>query len=229
MLIPLPNITYNVQEAIDYYNDIRKDHIDLMWTKREMMDYLNPEQMTIIRDKEKNLDEMYNQFMKAVNYQEPFISWTKEKCLEFSREHFDRFTSGLRIWNIKNQGTGVPNAKLERQAELQFGFAKKILDVLPDANVLELLYSPVGSKFNKHTDEGENLRIVIPVIADEGAVWHFDDKTNVTQLPGHAYMVLKHFPHATDVLGPSERVNIHFTLPIEREKDLLNFKAHIGS
>jgi hypothetical protein len=229
MLVPLPNITYNVQEAVEYYNDIKQNHVDLMWTKKEMMDYLNPDQMTIIKDKEKNLDEMYAQFLKAVNYQEPFISWTPEKCLEFSREHFDKFTSGLRIWNIKNEGTGVLHPKLERQSELQFGFANKIMEAFPDAGVLELLYSPVGSKFNKHTDEGENLRIVMPVIADTGAVWHFDDKTNVTQLPGHAYMVLKHFPHATDVLGPSDRVNIHFVLPIKKETDLLNLKIHIGS
>jgi hypothetical protein len=198
-----------------------------MWTKKEMQQYLNPVHMTIIDDKDRDLDEQHEQFLKAVNYQEPFISWSKEKCLEFSREHFEKFTAGLRIWNIKNSGTGVANLKLGRQKELQFGFAKKVLEAFPDADVFELLSSPPGTKFNKHTDVGNSLRIVIPIIADEGAVWHFDDRTNVTQFPGHVYMVLKHFAHATDVFGPSERVNLHFLLPIEREAEILNLKIHI--
>ena len=227
MLIPLTNITYNVQEAVEYYHTLKSNYQDLMWTKKEMMDYLNPEKMTIIEDSELDLTEQYNQFLKAVNWQEPYTSWTKDECLEFSRKHFEKMTSGLVMWNIKNSGTGVQNDKLDRQDELQFGFAKKILDVFSDADVVELLSSAPGTKFNKHTDMGDALRIVIPIIADEGAVWHFDDKTNVTQFPGHAYMVLKHFPHATDVFGPSERVNLHFLLPISKEKEILNLTCHI--
>jgi len=227
MLIPLPNITYDVNEAIEYYHALKENHVDLMWTKKEMQKYLNPDHMTIIDDKDQDLDEQHKQFLEAVKHQEPFISWTKEQCLEFSREHFEKFTAGLKIWNIKNSGTGEPHPKLERQTELQFGFAKKVLEAFPDADVFELLSSPPGTKFNKHTDVGNSLRIVIPIIADEGAVWHFDDKTNVTQFPGHAYMVLKHFAHATDVFGPSERVNLHFLLPIDQEEKILNLTSFI--
>ncbi len=228
MLIPLTNFTYNVQEAVDYYNQVEENFQDLMWTKKEVMGYINRGEMTIIADKANDLDEQWRQFLKAVNYQEPYINWTRDECLKFSREHFEKFTSGMKIWNIQNDGNGQPHPKMDRQSELQFGFAKKVLEVFPDAKVFEMLYSPPGTKFNKHVDVGNSLRMVIPIIADEGAVWHFNDRQNVTQLPGNAYMVLKHFEHATDVLGPGPRVNLHFLLPISREEEILNSKIHIG-
>lgn len=228
MLLPLPNITYNVQDAVDYYNALNEHHTDLVWTKKETMRYINRGEMTIIEDKDRDEDEQWEQFLKAVNYQKPFIDWTKDECLKFSREHFDKFTAGMKIWWIKNEASCGPHPKLARQEELQFGFVKKTLEIFPEAHLFELLYSPPGTKFNRHTDVGDSLRIVIPIIADEGAVWHFDDKRNVTQLPGHAYMVLKHYPHATDVLGPGPRVNFHFLLPIRMEEEIRNLKIHIG-
>lgn len=222
MLIPLTNITYDIQEALEYYQTVENNYQDLMWTKRETVEYLNRGKMTIRSDKDKDEDEQWKQFLAAVNYKEPFISWTKEQCLEFGREHYYKFTSGMKIWNIKMSEVNTPHPKLQRQQELQFGFAKKILDKFPNAEVFELIYSSPGTKFNKHIDEGDYCRLIIPIIADEGAVWHFSDKSNVTQFPGHFYMLLKQYEHGTDVLGPGPRVNLHFLLPIEQKEELLN-------
>lgn len=212
MLIPLTNITYDVKDAIEYYDTVKKDHLDLMWTKAEMSEYLCPNGMLITDDYEKNLDAQYKMFLKAVNYAEPFISWTREQCLEVSNKKFRELTENVKLWNIKYNDQGNRHYKLDRQTELQFGFAKKILDVFPNVDVFELIVNPVGTKYNRHTDDGDSIRIIIPIISDEGAVWHFDDQQNVTQFPGNAYLLLKEYPHATDVYGPNERVSLHFLI-----------------
>lgn len=210
MLIPLPYLTYDIDEAVDYYNELKTKFLDLSWSKEEMNHYISPNGMSITENKDEDLDRQYKMFLTAVGHREPFISWTKEECLRFSNERFKKLTENVLIWNIKYKGD--PHPKIDRQSELQFGFAKKILDIFPEADVFELLVNPVGTKYNKHTDDGESFRVIIPIISDEGAVWHFDDATNVTQPPGNAYLLEKHLPHATDVLGPLDRVSLHFLL-----------------
>ncbi len=227
MLIPLTNITYDIHEAIDYYETLKRDHSDLMWTKDEMTDYLSPEEMVITSNNNKNLDTQYQMFLAAVDYKEPFTSWTKEKCLEVSNNRFREMTKGVKMWNIKYYDNGVAHPKLDRQQELQFGIAKKIIDIFPEVDVFELLVNPVGTKYNRHTDDSDSIRIIIPIISDQGAVWHFDDADNVTQYPGNAYLLLKEFPHATDVFGPNKRVSMHFLIDAKHRDWVQSLKLHI--
>lgn len=227
MLIPLPNITYNVEESKEYYESLKQDHMDLMWSKNEIQEYLTPTGMMISKDRENNLDAQHSQFLTAVGHKEPFISWTREQCLDVSNRKFRELTEKVCIWNIKYDDLGNTHPKLDRQAELQYGFAKKILDIFTDLNVFELIVNPVGTKYHKHTDDEEDFRIIIPIISDEGAVWHFDNASNVTQFPGHAYMLLREHAHATDVLGPSERVSIHFLLNKKYKDWVLNLKVNL--
>lgn len=227
MLIPLLNITYDVQESIDYYNELKTNHLDLMWTKNEMTEYLSPDGMTITSDLENNLNAQHEMFLRAVEYREPFINWTREQCLEVSNRKFKQLTENVKIWNIKYNDHGNKHPKLDMQHVLQFGFARKILDIFPDVDVCELIVNPVGTKYNRHHDDGDSVRIIIPIISDAGAVWHFDNESNVTQFPGNAYLLLKEFPHATDVLGPNERVSIHFVLEAKYKDFLLNLTCHV--
>jgi hypothetical protein len=225
MLIPLPNITYDVQEAIEYYHSLKTNHLDLMWTKAEMTNYLSEDGMTITADLEMNLAYQHAMFLAVVEHKEPFIHWSREQCLEVSNRHFRKLTENVKIWNIKYNDQGKSHTKLERQKELQFGFAKKILNVFPQADVFELIVNPVGTKYNKHSDDNDSIRIIIPIVSDEGAVWHFDNESNVTQFPGKAYMLLKEFNHATDVYGPNDKVSIHFLLNAKFKEDVLNLSC----
>lgn len=225
MLIPLTNIIYDVEDAIEYYETVKKDHLDLMWTKAEMLDYLNPDKLMITTDMEKNLDFQHQMFLNAVGHKEPFISWTREQCLELSNKKFRELTENVKIWNIKyNNAVGD---KMDRQKELQFGFAKKILDTFPDVDVFELIINPVGTKYHRHTDDGDSIRIIIPIIADEGAVWHFDDIQNVTHPPGNAYLLLKDHAHGTEVLGPNDRVTLHFLLDAKHTEWVKSFSCKL--
>ena len=210
MLIPLPNITYNVQEAIDYYETVKANFQDLKISKKEA------NEIASFSDTQKT--ERVESFLKFVNYAEPFINWPQEQIIEFLEEKGLAFTKNAHFWFINVDSMGVESSKLDRQEELRFGFVKKLLEIFPDASTVELVVNPVGTKYHRHTDKDGLLRVIIPIIADAGAVWHFDNEQNVTHPPGHAYLLLKKHPHATDVLGPSERVSIHFQLAADKQE-----------
>jgi hypothetical protein len=201
MLIPLPNITYNVQEAIDYYKTVKHEYLDLMWTKNEWLDYLQPPFTP--QQEEETL--VFFTKMTGKTYQE--LGMSKDQCIKLCKEKGREFTKDVTLWNIKYDGN---HPKLDRQQELQFGFAKKILDIFPFAHDFELIVNPVGTRYLKHTDNGSSIRVIIPIISDEGAIWHFDNIENVTHFPGHAYLLLKQFAHGTDVLGPADKVTLAF-------------------
>jgi hypothetical protein len=207
MLIPLPNITYDIQEAIDYYNEVKEKFQNLKITKQESFELLE------MPDRQKK--ERVSRFLDFVKHAEPYVSWPEDKIIKFTIERGLEFTKNAHFWYIKFDQGNVKNSKITQQKELRFGFAKKILDVFPNASIVELVVNPVGTKYHKHVDGDDWIRIVIPIIADNGAVWHFNDVQNVTQLPGHAYLVLTEYPHATDVFGPNERVSIHLQLKSE--------------
>jgi hypothetical protein len=218
MLIPLPNITYDVQDAIDYYETVKRDHSDLMWTKSEWLDYLQP---SFTPQQE---EEALVFFTKITGKTYEELGLTKDQCITLCKEKGREFNKDVKLWNIKYVGS---HTKLARQEELQFGFAKKILDIFPTAHSFELIVNPVGTKYLKHTDKGDSIRIIIPIIADAGAVWHFDDAENVTHLPGHAYLLLKQFLHGTDVLGPADKVTLAFLIEASQQDYITNLTHHI--
>jgi predicted house-cleaning noncanonical NTP pyrophosphatase (MazG superfamily) len=207
MLIPLPNITYNVQDAIDYYTIVKDNFQDLKLTKREANE--------IASFSDDHADERIESFFNVVGRVEPFVSWTKEQIFKFLTEKSLEYTGKSYFWFIKHCES---HPKIDRQSELHFGFAKRLLDLFPESSEMEIVVNPVGTHYHRHTDNDDLLRIIIPIISDSGAVWHFDEKQNVTHTPGNAYMLLKQFPHATDVLGPSDRVSIHFQLPAKSKE-----------
>ena len=119
MLIPLPNITYDVQESIDYYNEIKDNFQDLKLTKQESLELL---EMPAEQKKER-----VNRFLKFVNYAEPYASWPEDKIIKFTIEKGLEFTKNAHFWYIKFDQGSVQNLKIKRQEELRFGFIKKVL------------------------------------------------------------------------------------------------------
>lgn len=218
MLIPLPNITYNVQEAIEFYETLKNNYQDLKWSKKEVIEFASYSTAGVA--------DRIKAFFKYVGRIEPYISWTDDQIIEFLNEQTLVYTGNTHFWYIKETST-KPHLKLDRQTELQFGFAKKLLDQFPDANTVEVVVNPVGTKYHRHTDNDDCIRIIIPIIADEGAVWHFDGAENVTHFPGQGYLLLKQYPHATDVFGPNDRVSIHFLLDQKYQDWVTNLKCHI--
>lgn len=218
MLIPLPNITYNVQEALDYYNIVKKDYTDLTWTKKEMVEnaYFNK-----VRE-----DDMIQSFLDFKGRVEPFISFPREKLLEIINSKRWGFTNNVRMWSI-NLNNVNNHTKITRQTELQFGFARKLIEAFPNNSMLQLVLNPVGTTYHRHSDTADVIRVIIPVVSDEGAVWHFDDAKNVPHFPGHAYVVPTEYPHATDVFGPADRVSFMFLLPKNKLDWIKDYKCHI--
>lgn len=222
-LKPLPNITYDVGEAKNYYEIVNKDFDDLHITKLQMVELISP----LGNYNDPRYNQRIEEFLDYVGRVEPYISWTKEKIVEYMIAQIPIQHGNLKIWNIISSIGLGKSTKIDRQKELQFGFAKKIMEIFPNPECMELLYSPVGTTFKKHTDEGDFFRVIIPIVADEGCVWHTNDGDNITQFPGHAYRMLKKYPHGTDVFGPSPRINLHFLLKSEYLEWIENTRIHI--
>ena len=214
----MPDITYNIQEAIDYYEILKKDHADLIWTKQEIVANAKIDK---VRE-----DDIIEAVLDITGRVEPYISWPREYFLEKVNNARWKYTSGVQIWSI-NVVNVNNHPKINRQTELQFGFAKKLMALFPDNAMLQLVVNPVGTKYHRHSDTADVIRVIIPIVSDEGAVWHFDDAKNVPHLPGNAYVVPTEFPHATDVFGPADRVSFMFLLPKDKLDWIKNYKCRI--
>ena len=215
-MIKLPNITYNVSEALEYYEAVKKDFQHLKWAKNEWLEFINPNNEISERD--------IDSFFQTVTKNYPHLNRTREDCIAYLKKNQHReLTKDATFWLI--QYSELAHTKITN--ELCFGFAKKILKHFPDAFNIELIVNPPGTKYGRHVDEDDAFRIIIPIIADSGAVWHFDHESNVTTPPGHAYLLVKHKPHATDNLGDSDRVTIAFLLDRERFDSIIDFRCHI--
>jgi hypothetical protein len=218
-MILLPNITYNVQEALDYYTTLKNNYQHLKWTKNEWLEFCGVFSGQFTDAEALQVYEVTKDTFKSDKPKEEIIAYLKKHGPQLA----NKFTENVEIWMLKEPAKSHPKIT----EELIFGFAKKVLDIFPTATTFEVVVNQPGVKYFKHTDKADFFKIFIPIIADEGAVWQFDHVSNLPTPPGHAYLLERHKPHGTDTFGPNERVTLSFHLTPDMFDEVLNMKIAI--
>jgi hypothetical protein len=110
-------------------------------------------------------------------------------------------------YHIKHDEQIIESDDFSKPTDLVFGFAKKIIDTLPNVRQTVISCHPKGTYIDTHIDNDEFLKIHIPIYTTDSSYFFFDDEKFVLEA-GYAYLVNTSINHGTDNQGDNDR--IHF-------------------
>jgi hypothetical protein len=105
--------------------------------------------------------------------------------------------------------------------KLIFGFAKKIIETIPEVRQLGIAGHPPGTRIDLHPDNSEFLKIHIPIKTNPDAWFIFEDE-RFNLKTGHAYFVNTTLLHGTNNQGNTDRIHLIFKFPASIAEIILN-------
>ena len=171
----------------------------------------------------------YEQVVK--NYQH--LKWTLDSTVD-SKNHDVTGIYGWAIqsnlldpakpcppYDIKHDLEIHPNDDFKVPTELIFGFAKKIIDTLPDCRQTVIGGHPPGTDIKLHLDNEIYLKIHIPIKTNDQSFFYFEnEKFNLEE--GNAYLINTEMLHGTCNYGESDRVHLLFKIPASQGLEFIN-------
>lgn len=124
-------------------------------------------------------------------------------------------------YHIKNDNETIESNTFDVETELNFGFAKKIIDTFPNIRQTVIAAHPPKTKIDLHTDTDNFVKVHIPIITNEKSYFVFEDEQFNLEV-GHVYLINTSLPHGTTNLGDSDRVHFIFKIPVTEVDNILN-------
>lgn len=201
-ILELKKFNFNYEEIVDYYNIVKNDFSYLRW-----------------------------ELLPRDNSKDP-------------RLYPDGYDDGVGIYgyavqtNLKDTSVPAPvyNSKLiskelkipyaTNKTKLCFGFVEKLLNELPFVEELVVTAHPPKSKMALHKDNYVNIRIHIPIQANDKSYFNYEHNKYVLET-GKAYLVNTCRLHGTDNQGDNDRIHLLFKIPIGKIKELINTEINI--
>jgi len=148
-IIELPNVHFDHEKLLDYYNTISKSYNYLKWTA------------DLIKNKptQHSVDEMYAWAIQS-NSLDPNIP-----CPPY---HFSD------PYPMRD-----PEEKFSTPTDLIFGIAKNIIDSFPDVRQTVIAAHPPGTRIGTHVDNDEFIKIHIPIKSNDKSYFIYEDETFV--------------------------------------------------
>lgn len=185
-------------------------------------------------------------YYHTVETQFQHLKWTydmlpKEHIAEFEEYHWgfqDMFCWAIqsRIKNVNSPQLAYKMSWPEPDATdgdcfnthtpLVFGFAKKILDNIPNVIRLVIGAHPPGSKIYNHIDDDYYIPIHIPIQTTPLSFFIVDNKEFTFEV-GKAYLVNTLLPHYTHNQGDIHRIHMLFHIPIQDVHNLLSTQINL--
>ena len=114
-----------------------------------------------------------------------------------------------------------------------FGEAKKIIDFFPGAYHCIVTCHAPGNTIGLHEDESNEdeidyIRVQIPIITNDKAVFMFDDE-EYNFKEGSAYLINTHTSHGTRNDGDTYRIHLVLSIPTDAAEYVLNLNADTKS
>jgi hypothetical protein len=124
-------------------------------------------------------------------------------------------------YHIKNDDEIIESNTFDVETELNFGFAKKIIDTFPNIRQTVIAAHPPNTKIDLHTDTDNFVKVHIPIITNDQSYFVFEDE-NFNLEVGHAYLINTSIPHGTNNLGNTDRVHFIFKIPVSEIDTVTN-------
>ena len=100
------------------------------------------------------------------------------------------------------------------------GFAKKLYDQIPYIEELVITGHPPNSGIPLHADKDEHVRVHIPLYANNYSYFIINDHSYVLE-PSNVYIVNTKRIHTTFNKGSTDRIHLHFKIPIGKINNFL--------
>jgi len=108
----------------------------------------------------------------------------------------------------------------DNPTELVFGFAKLVIDSIPEIRQTVISAHPPGTTINQHIDNYEFLKVHMPIKTNKNSFFVFGDKRYNLEV-GKAYLINTMREHGTTNDGDTDRIHLIFKIPIAVVDDLL--------
>jgi hypothetical protein len=126
-------------------------------------------------------------------------------------------------------GTRTDKKKYEpliRPTKMLTGFAEKLFEAIPYMEELVITGHPASCGIPPHVDKDEHIRVHLPIYANEQSFFVINGNQYVLE-PTKAYLVNTKRIHTTINSGNSDRIHLHFKIPIGKIGYFLNTGIHI--
>lgn len=127
-------------------------------------------------------------------------------------------TKSCPLYDIKHDNEVI--GTFDNPTELVFGFAKLIIDSIPQIRQTVISAHPPGTTINQHIDNYEFLKVHIPIKTNKNSFFVFEDKRYNLEV-GKAYLINTTREHGTTNDGDSDRIHFIFKIPVAVVDDLL--------
>jgi quercetin dioxygenase-like cupin family protein len=194
-IIELPNIKFDFQELLDYYNKVDTDYNHLKW---------------IMPPKDPSHDP--NSYPNGYDSAVGIFNYAIQSNLKDT-------TRAAPSFNVKWIPKEEKIMYFTNNTQLVFGFADKILQAFDKVEELVITGHPPNSSISPHVDNQINFRIHFPIIANDKSYFNFENQSFILE-PGKAYLVNTSRTHWTDNQGDNDRVHLFFKVPISHIKKI---------
>jgi hypothetical protein len=192
------NFNVVINELREYYAILEKDyqHLDWSW--------------------EKCGDDIVEQWRDAA-YDDPANLLTHGWAIQ---SNLKDITLPCPPWNISKHETVE-----YRNTELAFGIIEQLQEKMPYGYRWSVSVQPSGGKVSRHTDQGDECTVWIPIYTSGPAVAFEKDHELIAD--GSAYLLDTAQPHCTFNTSVQTRVTIIFRLKKDKVSQLLSVKGTI--
>ncbi len=124
-------------------------------------------------------------------------------------------------YHIKNDDEVIERNTFDVETELNFGFAKKILDTFSNIRQTVIAAHPPGTSIDLHTDNDEFVKVHIPILTNKESYFCFEDEKIHLEV-GKAYLINTTLPHGTINNGDTDRIHFIFKIPTSSINEIIN-------
>lgn len=124
-------------------------------------------------------------------------------------------------YHIKKDDDTIESDEFNVETELNFGFAKKVIDTFSNIRQTVIAAHPPETRIDLHTDTDNFVKVHIPIVTNDKSYFNFEDEV-FNLKTGHAYLINTSLLHGTHNAGDTDRVHFIFKIPVTEVDNLLN-------
>lgn len=194
----LDNFKFSIDELLKYYESVEKNFEDLRWYAAG----------TLVDNNEHSVNKLSGWAVQS-NYKVP-----KGRLCPYD------------IVVLRDQDLIEENSKYQNKTQLVYGFAEKIINFVPYANMMSIAVHPPATRLKEHIDYDKFLKVHLPIKSNSESCFILGDQKFVLEV-GNAYLINTMIMHKTDNLGTTERTHLIFRIPVEQVENFLSSKIDI--
>ena len=194
----LDNFKFSTSELLAYYSQVENNFNDLRWHAKG----------TLVDNEEHSVSKLSGWAVQS-NHKEPQGALCPYDIVV------------LRDSELIDESSNYQN-----HTKLVFGFAEKIINAVPYANMMSIACHPPSTMLKEHVDYDIFLKVHLPIKFNPKSYFMLGEEKFVLKV-GEAYLINTTIPHSTNNMGDTERTHLIFRIPVEQVEHFLATEINI--